>query len=118
MPACGPFGLRGHLGSRGGQGESGDCGVAMHRCRGWGHHAQVQVVGHHAQMQGVGSPYIHYNTIHTLQDHMSTKLRPSRGVCMVVRLSSGVFMVVRPSRDGVCSTYIHIYIHIHLKISK
>ena len=90
----------------------------MHRCRWWGHHAQVQVVGHHAQMQGVGSPYIHYNTIHTLQDHMSTKLRPSRGVSMVVRLSRGVFMVVRPSRDGVCSTYIHIYIHIHLKISK
>ena len=47
MPACGPSGLRGHLGSCDGQEES---GVAMHRCRGW-------------------------VTIHTLQDHMSTKLR-------------------------------------------
>ena len=33
VPACGPSELRGHLGSRGGQGGSGEL---------WGHHAQVQ----------------------------------------------------------------------------
>ena len=39
MPACGPSGLRGHLGSSGDKEGVGSCAVTIHRCRGWGHHA-------------------------------------------------------------------------------
>ena len=46
----------------------------------------------------VHSKHGQYNYI-TLQDHMYTKVRPSRGVSMMVRPSRGVSMMVRPSRD-------------------
>ena len=36
VPACGPSGLKGHLGSRGDKEGVGSGGVTMHRCRGRG----------------------------------------------------------------------------------